>query len=280
MSPSFFIIGAPKCATTWASEVLKNSRGIFVPEIKDIYFFDENYARGIKWYLSFFSRSNKGDICGELSHNYLYSDVALDRLSSFCPDAKIVILLRRPSERAYAHAKCFVRDGLVTSPGQALEKYHKFVVEWSRYERFLPSVYARFSNVHIIFQEDIALDSERVATELVKFIGGRSDSGVDVVTSRVGKVLSSSAPRNPMLTRLAKWLATSLRKMGWHWLLAKLRGSATLASLLYTSWSAQRDEPAVASHLRDVLRNSDLSYDQLRLSNDKECRGALEKEPQ
>ena len=53
--PNFMHIGPDKAGSSWLHEVLIRHQQIFMPEAKDLYFFDRYYDRGLSWYLGQFS---------------------------------------------------------------------------------------------------------------------------------------------------------------------------------------------------------------------------------
>ena len=57
MLPNFIGIGAQRAATTWLYQCLKEHPEVYVPDVKEIHFFDENYDKPLAWYLSFFENA-------------------------------------------------------------------------------------------------------------------------------------------------------------------------------------------------------------------------------
>jgi len=114
--PNFFIVGAPKCATTALYEYLKTHPNIFMPErMKEPCFFSEDFPvhrriETMDHYLSLFDDATEEHTAiGEASVWYLYSKVAIQKLYDFNPDAKLVVMLRNPVEQVYAmHMQCFI----------------------------------------------------------------------------------------------------------------------------------------------------------------------------
>ena len=94
-APDFVIIGAMKCATTTLHEQLDAQAGVFMSEPKEPNFFsnDEQFQRGIDWYLSLFSSAQPGDLCGESSTHYTKLPTypsTIDRLKQHAPNAKFI----------------------------------------------------------------------------------------------------------------------------------------------------------------------------------------------
>lgn len=97
--------------------------------VKGVRYFDEHFAESEAWYRSHFAtlayRSGlerlRGApvLTGEASSYYLFHPAAAARAARLVPDAKIVVLLRNPVERAYSHFKRLRREG--KEPLQAFE---------------------------------------------------------------------------------------------------------------------------------------------------------------
>tara|TARA_Y100000739_G_scaffold225161_1_gene230684 strand:- start:855 stop:1703 length:849 start_codon:yes stop_codon:yes gene_type:complete len=115
MNPNFFIVGAPKAGTTSIHEYLKNHVQVFMSEQKEINFFSSKAIlnQGLYYknkicseltrYLSFFSESVNFKIIGESSVSYLFYKNTAEKIHQFNPNAKILIILRNPIERAFSH---------------------------------------------------------------------------------------------------------------------------------------------------------------------------------
>jgi len=103
--PTFLIIGAPKAGTTSLASYLAAHPDVFVADEKEIHFFDRyfNFKKGLDWYRGRFRDSGKARAVGEASPTYMYRDLWLDRLEHALPDARLVVVLRNPIDRAYSH---------------------------------------------------------------------------------------------------------------------------------------------------------------------------------
>ena len=116
--PNFFIVGAPKCATTALYEYLITHPDIFMPsDMKEPCFFckDFPYQRRVTSmdeYLQLFDDANDNHlIVGEASVWYLYSKVAIQNLYEFNPESKLIVMLRNPVEQVHAmHMQCYIMD--------------------------------------------------------------------------------------------------------------------------------------------------------------------------
>ena len=105
--PNLFVIGAPKCGTTSLHAALARVPNIYMSRIKEPGFFssDRQFVRGIGYYIdSCFKGANGYPVRGESTPWYLYSPAARCRIADIIglDQIRIVILLRRPSDRAYS----------------------------------------------------------------------------------------------------------------------------------------------------------------------------------
>jgi hypothetical protein len=110
MTPTFMVIGGQRCGC----RVLFNALAQH-PRIKagpgDTGFFDQpaQFGKGTDWYASHFpvaigkkARSGFQQV-GECAPTYLLSPAAPQRLSKLYPQTKLIVLLRDPVARAWAH---------------------------------------------------------------------------------------------------------------------------------------------------------------------------------
>jgi len=106
--PNFIIIGSEKAGTTTISNAIGMQKSVFIPKIKEIHYFSNNWHKGLNWYKSFFN--NKSKIKGEASPSY--SDYPLiknvpERIFKIVPNVKLLYVLRNPIKRIisqYRHA--------------------------------------------------------------------------------------------------------------------------------------------------------------------------------
>ena len=107
MEPNFFIVGAPKSATTNMSYYLKQHPQVFMPENLEPYYFarldiPENYQREIisdkKKYLDLYKKATNHKAAGESSPVYLYCPHAAEDIRTQFPNSRIIISLRNPIE--------------------------------------------------------------------------------------------------------------------------------------------------------------------------------------
>jgi hypothetical protein len=104
--PDFLIIGAQKSGTTFLYQLLVQHPHVKPSFAKEVHYFDLNFRKGDNWYRSHFplqKRNSSPYITGEASPYYLFHPHAPRRASAVVPDAKLLVLLRNPVDRAYSH---------------------------------------------------------------------------------------------------------------------------------------------------------------------------------
>ncbi len=111
--PDFLVIGAQKSGTTALYAYLRWHPQITGPAWKEVSYFDRHYGRGVSWYRGQFpsrpwlwltgGRSGRTKLVGEASPSYVLHPHAPDRVRSLLPDARLIVLLRNPVDRAYSH---------------------------------------------------------------------------------------------------------------------------------------------------------------------------------
>jgi hypothetical protein len=111
--PDFLVIGAQKCGTTALYAYLRWHPQITGPAWKEVSYFDRHYRRGEGWYRGQFPstprlwlagrRSGRTPLVGEASPSYVLHPSAPERVRALLPDARLVLLLRDPVDRALSH---------------------------------------------------------------------------------------------------------------------------------------------------------------------------------
>jgi hypothetical protein len=113
-----FIVGAQRSGTTYLYSMLDQHPQVLMakpvrPEPK-FFINDEEYAKGKEYYESryFSERSARHLYLGEKSTSYIESRRAAERISTYYPDASIMLMLRNPVTRAYSNYAFSVKHGV------------------------------------------------------------------------------------------------------------------------------------------------------------------------
>jgi cytochrome P450 len=113
--PNAIIIGAMKCGTTSLFDYLIQHPDVCGSRTKELHFFDNQYARGERWYRANFAPRGERVLL-ESSPYYLFHPLAPERAAALVPGAKLIVLLRDPADRAYSHYNQNHEEGLEPLP--------------------------------------------------------------------------------------------------------------------------------------------------------------------
>jgi hypothetical protein len=113
--PDALVIGAQRAGTSSLYRYLGAHPGVAPSFRKEVEYFSRYEARGEDWYRAHFElRSGRRHLRFEATPDYLFHPLAADRAASLVPQAKLVVLLRDPAERAWSHYRHMVRLGYET----------------------------------------------------------------------------------------------------------------------------------------------------------------------
>ncbi|MFQ5334771.1 MAG: sulfotransferase domain-containing protein [Flavobacteriales bacterium] len=194
--PDFFIVGAPKCGTTFLNDYLHAHPDIFMAK-KEIHFFGSDLGiiqppLSEEQYLAYFSEGAHSALLGESSAWYLFSKRAAREIHAFNPRSKIIIMLRNPVDMIRSLHRQFIFDLDEHEPdferaislegerraGKKLPDSKNFnklpsYIESATYAPQLKSYLDVFGReaVHIILFEDIAENAHEVYSGALQFLG-------------------------------------------------------------------------------------------------------------
>ncbi len=125
--PNLFIVGAVKSGTTSLYAYLRQHPDIFFPEMKEPHFFAQpapareqrhliTFIGEQAEYLRLYERGADRRWRGDASPSYLWSASAAARIAKVSPDARIIVILRDPIERAYAQYLMDYSEGAIDQP--------------------------------------------------------------------------------------------------------------------------------------------------------------------
>jgi hypothetical protein len=235
--PNFFLVGAPKAGTTAIATALMKHPDVFPSAVKEPNYFNsdiqiESFFAPLKFrngrptrtysyavirdqqtYLQLFSGAEKYKAVGDCSSHYLRSRVAAEAIRAAVPEAKIIISLRNPVDRAYSHYLMDLKVGKVSRPFSEvimdhvnslgdhkviLDNYIESSLYYEKVNRYI-STFGR-DNVLIVFQEDLTENFDGVISKIFSHIA------VDNIG--VGKILENQAVV-AKVSALNRWLYKS-----------------------------------------------------------------------
>lgn len=105
---NFLIIGAQKAGTTALFEGLRNHPEIYMPEIKELHFFDNDtfFSKSHVDYSVYESRFNftsRAKLYGEVTPSYMFWGSSMKRIWAYNKNMKLIVILRNPITRAFSH---------------------------------------------------------------------------------------------------------------------------------------------------------------------------------
>jgi hypothetical protein len=116
MLPDFVIIGAQRCGTSSLYKNLGHHPDLVSSLRKEVEYFSVRYQMGERWYRSHFPlrarRLGHGGLrTFEATPDYLFDHRAPPRAAELIPGARLIALLRNPTERAFSHYQHNLRLG-------------------------------------------------------------------------------------------------------------------------------------------------------------------------
>jgi len=189
--PDFLIVGAPKAATTTLYHYLTQIPEIYMSPKKSPEYFTKNYPKSFftrpikdrKKYISLFKDVKNEKAVGEASVFYLIDPESPKLIKNEILDARIIMILRDPIQRAFSHYLMFYSAGVEKLTFlDRIEKEKKMLEKGFDPESYclLPSFYyesvKRYfdifgrNNVKVFIFEEFIKDPKKIVKELLNFI--------------------------------------------------------------------------------------------------------------
>ena len=112
--PDFVVIGSTKSGTTSLHYYLIQHPGIISE--RNVHFFEYMQTNSIEWYRAYFPtkayKNFKKLTVGEQTATYLFHPLIPKRIHTTIPNAKLIVVLRNPVDRAYSNYTHQVREGI------------------------------------------------------------------------------------------------------------------------------------------------------------------------
>ena len=214
--PNFFIVGAPRSGTTSLYEYLKAVPGIYMSPVKEpnyfapdlhtryrgkpILAFGKYFCNRAK-YLELFEKVKDEVAVGEASVSYLSDPEAPGRIKEVVPEARIIVILRGPVERAYSHYLQKVDAGWQRAPFEEAARTD-FYLEPSLYAKQVQKYLDVFGSdqVKILIFEEFIQAPRKTVSEVLNFLGVNAE-----LPAIVGEAYNSfTIPRWPFVGRFLR----------------------------------------------------------------------------
>jgi hypothetical protein len=231
--PDFFIVGQPKSGTTALYEMLRRHPQVFMPELKETWFFAQElryrYRRlgpetrhpdTLEQYLALFAPAAPEQRIGEASPSYLWSRMAAARIARARPDARIIAILREPASFLYSLHLQYLQSDIETEKdfrraieleplrreGKALPRSSarpqallysdqvRYVEQLRRYDAvFAPE------QILVLIYEDFRADNEATVRSVLRFL--HVDDRTAIESIEANPAVRVRSPRLQGLTR-------------------------------------------------------------------------------
>jgi hypothetical protein len=199
--PDFFIVGHAKSGTTALYEMLRSHPQVFMPELKEPWFFAEDlgvrfesstgHPKTLQDYRALFDAATPEQHAGEATPSFLRSRTAAAQIAALRPDARIVAILREPASflRSF-HLQCLethtesepnLRKALAlerrrrkgerippncTQPSALLYSDHvHYVEQLRRYRAVFPA-----EQMLVLIYDDFRRDNEATVRQVLRFL--------------------------------------------------------------------------------------------------------------
>lgn len=226
--PDFLIVGAARSATTSLFYYLKNYDEIYMPALKEPWFFSyadnpPNYASPgaydvvykLEDYVALFKAAHPDQITGEASPSYLFTyDTAIRNIKDVYGERydklRIIIILRKPAERAYSHfmlhkrgykepldfGKAILPETIAARRRENWDIFYDYVGCGLYYEQ-VKAYMQEFPHVKVVLYEDLAATPGKTLREICEFLS--VDFREDVKLERLNK---SGVPKFEFLNEI------------------------------------------------------------------------------
>lgn len=212
----FLCIGPQRTASSWLDRALRMHPSILLPKhVKETFFFDRNYHRGLDWYYRLYCAPSSHCLYGEVGPTYFESQEALDRILLTNANIRILILVRNPIARTFS-LFCHERTkGRAPNDFFDAIRSQSRILESGRYSRIAPKWEAAFGieNILYIVQDDIRRDPDGQLRGIFDFLGIER---IDLPPGFEERFGQGVVPRFRLLAMMASRTAAMLRAAGFH----------------------------------------------------------------
>jgi hypothetical protein len=178
--PDFLGIGAPQSGTTWLYENLRAHPEIFMPERKELRYFEKNFHKSLSLYYAPNFRAASGKVKGEITPSYGKSPLErIQFIRKIMPEVKLIYILRNPIDRIWSST----RRALGKNPGATFEHAKEseilacFQDAGRKANTDYPAILKNWLSVfpaeqlHVAFFEEITNQPQALLAKLFDFLG-------------------------------------------------------------------------------------------------------------
>jgi hypothetical protein len=231
--PEFFVVGHHKCGTSALYEMLKRHPQVYMPPVKETWYFSPELRsigkrrkqsagrpETLEQYLSLFDEAKAGQRLGENSPAYLMSSTAAAAIAAVQPDARIIAILREPASFLLSfHLQC-LRNHVETEkdfqkaisleparregkriPRHSHRPHELLYSDHVRYVQQLQTYYDVFpaDRILVLIYEEFRRDNEVTMRQVLKFLEVDDTNPIEIVEAN-----PSVRVRSPQLHELVR----------------------------------------------------------------------------
>ncbi len=228
----FIGIGAVKAGTSWIADNLAKHPQIFIPEIKEITYFNPTLARlpgttnpnhlqDLNWYHAYFEPSDK-QINGEYSVQYMTEAGTAEKIYKYNPNIKIIVSLRDLPKQVHSLWLYNVQRGVVSykTLKEAINGRPDLFANSFYFQQLKPyfDLFPK-ENIKVVLFEDMMKDKKGIYKELTDFIG----ASTIYPESLEERSNATQKPRSIALNRIIQGTRHFITKNGMEWLIPALK---------------------------------------------------------
>jgi len=175
MRVNLFIIGVNKAGSSWLHYLLDSHPDIYMSKVKEHNYFGKIYPSNIEEYHKYFPFEKPFIYFGESTPSYFFSEKIAQEIFEYCPNAKIIAIVRDPIKRLISHYNFRKQLGAFseqTSIEKAISEADPHLIADSHYEKTLPFYQQIFGsdNFKIVSLEESWEQPDKFWDNLLEFL--------------------------------------------------------------------------------------------------------------
>jgi len=213
--PDRMVIGPQKAGTTWLHEYFAAHPDVGTPRwVKETFFFDRNYHRGLRWYARHFVVAGQQHTV-EVAPTYFHHPSAPERVRTVLGTIPLICTLRDPAKRAFSLYLHLRRRGTARCDFRQAVARFPVILESSRYATCLRRWFAQFGRrrVCVLFLEQLAADQEGFVRKVCEHFELEYFPPPEALGKRVNQ---AALPPSATLARIGYRTAELFRRVGWY----------------------------------------------------------------
>ena len=214
--PNFLIVGVQKAGTTSIYNYLREHPQVYMSLVKETNFLEKDWENlppeqqnkngivTLEKYSELFADVKDEIAIGEASPNYLFHyESSAARIKKYVPNAKLIVVLRNPVERAYSDYLMHIRDaiGYRSLSEQIKHSSHKsFILRKGFYYVPLKYYFDQFKReqIKVFFYDDLRDDSQEFMQSIYQYLGVNNE----FVPNTTRKAQVAKIPKNKTINNL------------------------------------------------------------------------------